>query len=317
MPRSPDDPATGGGGEYVAVDLETTGLDPAADRIIEIGAVRFGAEGPRERFRTFVSPGRPLPPAIRMLTKIEDADLVGAPPPSLAVHEFAAFARGLPLVAHNAPFDLGFLAEAGLQPQAPAYDSYELASVLLPTATRLDLGSLAGSLGVEISEAHRALADAEATAEVFLRLLERLERLPAATLRDLVRLAEQSAWSLAPLFAGALDRRSEDAGGRAMPSRPARWRASRRPCRRRCARCRSSRRSTGTRSRRASPRRAAAPTCSPASRRARARSRWRAPSRPTSRTTASSPSRRGRGPASRSPTSCRRSRTRCAATSAS
>ena len=216
MPRSPDDPATGGGDEYVAVDLETTGLDPAADRIIEIGAVRFGAEGPRERFRTFVSPGRPLPPAIRMLTKIEDADLVGAPPPSLAVHEFAAFARGLPLVAHNAPFDLGFLAEAGLQPQAPAYDSYDFASVLLPTATRLDLSSLAGSLGVEISEAHRALADAEATAEVFLRLLERLERLPAATLRDLVRLAEQSAWSLAPLFAGALDRRGIEAASEAL-----------------------------------------------------------------------------------------------------
>ena len=216
MPRSPDDPATGGGGEYVAVDLETTGLDPAADRIIEIGAVRFGADGLRERFRTFVSPGRPLPPAIRMLTKIEDADLVGAPPPSLAVHEFAAFARGLPLVAHNAPFDLGFLAEAGLQPQAPAFDSYELASVLLPTATRLDLSSLAGSLGVEITEAHRALADAEATAEVFLRLLERLERLPGATLRDLVRLAEQSAWSLAPLFAGALDRRGIGAASDAL-----------------------------------------------------------------------------------------------------
>ncbi len=211
MPRSPDDPATDGGGEYVAVDLETTGLDPAADRIIEIGAVRFGADGPRERFRTFVSPGRPLPPAIRMLTKIEDADLVGAPPPSLAVHEFAAFARGLPLVAHNAPFDLGFLAEAGLQPQAPAYDSYELASVLLPTATRLDLRSLAESLGVEVTEAHRALADAETTAAVFLRLLGRLERLPAATLRDLVRLAEQSAWSLAPLFGDALARRGVEA----------------------------------------------------------------------------------------------------------
>ena len=315
MPRSPDDPATGGGGEYVAVDLETTGLNPTADRIIEIGAVRFGAEGPRERFRTFVSPGRPLPPAIRMLTKIEDADLVGAPPPSLAVHEFAAFARGLPLVAHNAPFDLGFLAEAGLQPQAPAFDSYELASVLLPTATRLDLSSLAGSLGVEISEAHRALADAEATAAVFLRLLERLKRLPGATLRDLVRLAEQSAWSLAPLFAGALDRQGIGAAGDALaPGALAREAQALPPPLRRC---RSSRRWTRTRSRRASPRRAAAPICSPASRRARARSRWRARSRPTSRTTANWPSRRGRGPASRSPTSCPRSRTRCAATSVS
>lgn len=204
-------------GEYVAVDLETTGVDPVADRIIEIGAVRFGNGGPRERFRTFVSPGRPLPPAIRVLTGIEDMDLLGAPPPSLAVHEFAAFARGLPLVAHNAPFDLGFLAEAGLQVQAPAFDSYELASVLLPTATRLDLRSLAGALGVEVEESHRALADAEVTAAAFLRLLERLDRLPDATLRDLVRLAGQSAWSLGPLFAAALERRGEaDVGAGAM-----------------------------------------------------------------------------------------------------
>ena len=199
-------------GEYVAVDLETTGVDAASDRIIEIGAVRFGPEGPRERFRTFVSPGRALPPAIRVLTGIEDADLAGAPPPSLAVHEFAAFARGLALVAHNAPFDIGFLAEAGLQVRAPAFDSYELASVLLPTATRLDLRSLAESLGVTVEESHRALADAEVTAEVFLRLLERLDRLPVATLRDLVRLADQSAWSLKPLFAEALERNGAGAG---------------------------------------------------------------------------------------------------------
>ncbi len=211
MPLGPHESAADRG-EYVAVDLETTGLDPASDRIIEIGAVRFGAEGPRERFRTFASPGRALPPAIRVLTGIEDADLTGAPPPSLAVHEFAAFARGLPLVAHNAPFDLGFLAEAGLQVQAPAYDSYELASVLLPTATRLDLRSLAESLGVTVEESHRALADAEVTAEVFLRLLERLERLPAATLRDLLRLAGQSAWGLGPLFDEALARSGTGAG---------------------------------------------------------------------------------------------------------
>ena len=211
MPLGPADPASGDRGEYVAVDLETTGVNPATDRIIEIGAVRFGSDGPLDSFQSFVNPGRPLPPEIRVLTGIEDADLVGAPPPSLAVHEFAAFARGLPLVAHNAPFDLGFLAEAGLQPGAPAFDSYELASVLLPTATRLDLRSLAESLGVEVRESHRALADAETTAAAFLRLLERLERLSTATLRDIVQLARQSNWGLESLFAAVLERRSEAA----------------------------------------------------------------------------------------------------------
>ena len=136
----------------------------------------------------------------------------GRPPPSLAVHEFAAFARGLPLVAPQRavrPRDSSPRRACSLR--RPAYDSYEFASVLLPTATRLDLRSLAESLGVEVTEAHRALADAETTAAVFLRLLGRLEALPAATLRDLVRLAEQSAWSLAPLFGDALARRGVEA----------------------------------------------------------------------------------------------------------
>ena len=217
--------------EYVAIDLETTGFDRISDRIIEIGAVRCGADGPRERFRTFVNPGRPLPPAIRALTEIEDADLADAPPPALAVHELASFARGLPLVGHNVAFDLGFLAEAGLRIGGTAYDTYELASVLLPTAAQLNLGALASALGVEIARRHRALADAEATAAVFARLLARLDGLPEATLRDLARLAEQADWATGALFGEALARRGggtpeADAGGiapgaRLRPASPA------------------------------------------------------------------------------------------------
>ena len=198
-------------GEYVAIDLETTGVDRTSDRIIEIGAVRFDAGGPRERFQTFVSPGRPIPAAIRMLTSIEDADLVGAPPPALAVHELAVFARGAPLVGHNVQFDLAFLAGAGLQPEGAAFDTYELSSVLLPTATQLDLGSLAAALGVAIEQRHRALADAEATAEVFRRLVARLDELPLTTLRDLARLAGQSGWVLGALFEEALASRDRAA----------------------------------------------------------------------------------------------------------
>ena len=196
--------------EYVAIDLETTGVDRTADRIIEIGAVRFDAGGPQERFRTFVSPGRPIPPAIRMLTSIEDADLVGAPPPALAVAELAVFARGRPVVGHNVQFDLAFLAEAGLQLDGGTFDTYELAALLLPTATQLDLGTLAALLGVAVAQRHRALSDAEATAGVFLRLGERLDQLQLATLRDLARLAEQSDWALGALFDEALARRSGD-----------------------------------------------------------------------------------------------------------
>ena len=149
------------------------------------------------------------------------------PPPSRAVAELAVFLAGQPLVGHNVAFDLAFLAEAGLHVEAPAFDTLELASVLLPTATQLDLSSLAATLAVEVSQRHRALPDAEATGAVLLRLLDRLEALPLATLRDLVRLAEQSGWGLGALFDDALARR--DGGGSCPTTRPRRARAGSEP----------------------------------------------------------------------------------------
>ena len=199
------------GPEFVAVDLETTGVDRASDRIIEIGAVRFDREGAIERFQTFVRPGRPIPPAIELLTSIRDADVDGAPPPARAASELAVFVGGRPIVGHNVAFDLAFLEAAGAPIHGPALDSYELASVLLPTAAQLDLSSLAASLGVEIAQRHRALADAEATAAVLLRLLDRLEALTVPVLRDLVALAARSQWALGPLFEDALATREREA----------------------------------------------------------------------------------------------------------
>lgn len=213
-------------GRFVAVDVETTGLDPASDRMIEIGAAAFGRDGVGDRFRTFVRPGVPLPPEIALLTSISEADLIGAPPPAAAASGFAVFAAGRPLVAHNAAFDLAFLAEAGAPMPGPAIDTWDLASVLLPTADRLDLATLAGELGVEAGPRHRALPDAEATAGVLLRLLDRLDALPAATLRDLAAIAARSAWALAPLFAEALAAReaapppAEGAAAGALARRP-------------------------------------------------------------------------------------------------
>jgi DNA polymerase-3 subunit epsilon/ATP-dependent DNA helicase DinG len=192
------------GPEFVAVDLETTGVDRVADRIIEIGAVRFDRDGAIERFQTFVRPGRPIPPAIELLTSIGEDDVRDAPPPASAASELAVFVGGRPLVGHNVAFDLGFLAAAGAPIHGPSLDTYELASVLLPTAGRLDLSSLAASLGVEIAQRHRALADAEATAAVLVRLLDSLEALPVPALRDLAALAARSQWGLGALFEDAL-----------------------------------------------------------------------------------------------------------------
>ncbi|MCY4454918.1 MAG: exonuclease domain-containing protein [Chloroflexi bacterium] len=198
------------GPEFVAVDLETTGLDASADRIIEIGAVRFGRDGVTDRFQTLVRPGIPIPPGIRLMTSITDEDVRDAPPPARAVSEFAVFAGGRPLVGHNVAFDLGFLMEAGAPMPGPSLDTYELASVLLPTSDRLDLASLAAALGVELDQHHRALPDAEATAEVMLALLDRVDALSSRALRDLASLAGRAQWALAPLFEDALAARSAD-----------------------------------------------------------------------------------------------------------
>jgi len=104
--------------ELIAVDLETTGFDPDADRIIEIGAVRVrltldGVE-PGERFSTFVDPGRDVGPAITRLTGIQDRDLVGAPSAAEAVARFTTFAGAATFVGHNVDFDLAFLERNGL-----------------------------------------------------------------------------------------------------------------------------------------------------------------------------------------------------------
>ncbi|MCC6236934.1 MAG: DEAD/DEAH box helicase [Dehalococcoidia bacterium] len=197
-------------GEYVALDLETTGLDPSGDRIIEIGATRFDRRGPIEAFRTFVDPGRPIPREVQVLTSISDADVAGAPPPSLAVARLGAFVGGRPLVGHNVRFDLEFLAAQGFEPRSDAHDTWDLASVLLPRASRLSLAALCAHLGIPHPDAHRALADAEATRDVFLELLERLESMPRATIADLEAIARSASWSATRLFEEALDRADPD-----------------------------------------------------------------------------------------------------------
>ncbi len=190
-------------GEFVAIDLETTGFDPVGDRIIEIGATRFTRAGVIDTFRTFVDPGRSIPIEVQELTSIRESDVAGAITQTHALALLAAYAGSRPVVGQNIAFDLGFLAAAGLELAGPSFDTWELASVLLPLSTRLDLGTLAASLGVTLTNAHRALADAEATRDVFLALLDRAERLPRATLLDLANFAQSAGWGAAPIFAEA------------------------------------------------------------------------------------------------------------------
>ncbi len=174
---------------FVALDLETTGLDARVDVIIEIGAVRFaydpgeGAFGCRvlERFVTFVNPKRAIPLRITQLTGIRDADVASAPTLDRVIPELLAFVGPdvEAVVAHNASFDFSFLQAASVNFHRPTQDTFELAAMLLPGRAGYSLGELTRSLGIPLPEAHRALDDAEAAAHLFAHLLQRVAELPA------------------------------------------------------------------------------------------------------------------------------------------
>ncbi len=166
---------------FVVVDLETTGMRAGEDHIIEIGAVRVRGGIEEGRFSELVDPGMPLPSVISDLTGITDADLEGAPQLGTVLPRFLEFARGAVWVAHNAPFDMGFLrascGQLGLRWPAPTVvDTLQLARRLLDRRRTgsFRLGDLAAYVGADVTPNHRALDDAAATVDVLHHLIERL-----------------------------------------------------------------------------------------------------------------------------------------------
>jgi DNA polymerase III subunit epsilon len=197
---------------YVVVDLETTGLRPGTSQICEIGAVRIRRLEPEREFSTLVNPGRPLESGAAALTGLRDAQLQRAPGPALAVQQFLAFAGDAVLVAHNARFDLAFLDReterlTGSRLAAPVVDTLRLARRLLDGRTeRAGLAQLAHFFGTSVRPCHRALPDAQATAEVLLALIGLAQERGARTVADLVGLAatrSRRAWDKRHLAHGA------------------------------------------------------------------------------------------------------------------
>jgi DNA polymerase-3 subunit epsilon len=181
---------------FVVVDLETTGLRPARSSIVEIGAVRVEALLPAGAFQTFVDPGVPLPAVVAGITGLADRDLRGAPRPGVAVSRFLAFAgdRAV-IVAHNARFDLAFLDReveilTGRRLALPVVDTVGLSRRLLAgRVARVGLASLAHFFGTSVRPCHRALPDAQATAEILVALVGLAQERGARTVADLVELA--------------------------------------------------------------------------------------------------------------------------------
>jgi DNA polymerase-3 subunit epsilon/ATP-dependent DNA helicase DinG len=192
---------------FVALDLETTGLDSGRDAIIEIGAVRFQGETILDRFATFVHPQRPIPLRIQQITGIGDRDVAGAPTIGQVAPELLSFVDGsvVAVVAHNAPFDIGFLGRAGIHFHRPALDTHELATILLPGLPSYSLGELCSSLGITLPQAHRALDDAEAAARLLMQIQARMAMLPRPLVQMMVDCGGDSTWPPLLLFGAALD----------------------------------------------------------------------------------------------------------------
>ena len=206
---------------YVALDLETTGLDPTDDRITEIGAIRFDEEG-RELavFDRLVNPGRTIPAFTEKLTGITNEDVREAPAFGEIADDLARFVGESAVVGQNVSFDLAFLAEAGVAFEGPALDTLRFARILFPEGPGA-LGDLAAELGVEMPVAHRALADARATASVFLGLRRRAAALPPGERTALARLVALDEPALARELGGD---GGEEGDGLEAPALPEQWR---------------------------------------------------------------------------------------------
>ena len=165
--------------EYVAFDLETTGLSSRTDEIIEFGAVILRDGKPAERFESFVNPGRKLSQKIIDLTGITDDMLKDAPALEQVLPEFLAFCGDRPLAAHNADFDVGFVRQACQRlgyPYEPTYvDTLVMAQNLLPDLKKYKLNLVADALHLPEFHHHRASDDAVTVAYMLPKFFAMLE----------------------------------------------------------------------------------------------------------------------------------------------
>jgi len=177
---------------FVVVDLETTGGSPNTCAITEIGAVKVRGGEVLGEFQTLVNPLVEIPPFIAVLTGITDAMVASAPAIASVLPAFLAWSRGAVLVAHNAPFDVGFLRSncQSLGLTWPSFESLDTARLARRVLTRDEapdckLSSLARIFRATTTPSHRALADARATTDVLHGLLERVGNLGVRSLEEL------------------------------------------------------------------------------------------------------------------------------------
>lgn len=183
--------------EFVVLDVETTGLKPSQQRIIEIGMIRVSPNGAPLRWTALLNPGRRIPDYVATLTGIDDQMVASAPDFRSIAPTILEIAEDLPIVGHNIAFDIGFLNAELVRCGLPkvvntTIDTLTLANRFVGEARRLNLGDVARVLGVSAGQSHRALPDADMTLQVFREILARASADGLSSLDDLLRASAAS-----------------------------------------------------------------------------------------------------------------------------
>src|SRR3989441_2659067 len=204
----------------VALDLETTGLHAEQDSILEVAAIKFQGDTVLDTLETLVAPGRSIPYRVQRLTGITPQQLIGVPHFESIARNLQLFIGDYPIVGHSIPFDVAFLRRRGLVRTNPLIDTFELATVLLPSLPSYNLGQVAEALGVIVAPGrHRAMVDTILAMHVFLALYQRLQTVDIALLKDLASLDAPRTWPLLAFFRQELREREERDGLRGVPTR--------------------------------------------------------------------------------------------------
>jgi ATP-dependent DNA helicase DinG len=177
-----------------ALDIETTGLDPSKDKIIEIGVRIFEGKRVIKEWSSLINPFIHIPAFITELTGISNEMVRNAPAAQDIMQELEVLISDFPILGQNIPFDLSFFKKYKILQSNPSLDTYELAAVLMPNASRYNLGALTHKLNIPQSANHRALDDARATHLVFVKLWEEAYELPIDLLFEIVHHGEQLEW---------------------------------------------------------------------------------------------------------------------------
>jgi DNA polymerase III epsilon subunit family exonuclease len=204
----------------VALDLETTGLYAEQDAILEIAAIKFQGATILDKMETLISPGRSIPFRVQRLTGITPRHVADAPSFESISRPLQQLIGDYPIVGHSIPFDVSFLRRRGLVRNNPLVDTFELATVMLPSLPSYNLGQVAEALGVKVTPGrHRAMVDTLLAMQVFLALHQRLQSVDLLLLKDLANLDAPRTWPLLSFFRQELRDRMAVAGLQQTPLR--------------------------------------------------------------------------------------------------